>query len=384
MPTLDQWIGNAEVFPILKRAEYFNHSGISPWPIDTVRAVEAFSSNFGRHVYLDQNWFDAIHRCRAALARFIHADASEIALQKNTGDAISFVAGGLDWKQGDRIVTANVEYPSNIHPWKNVAEKFGGHVELVPEKLDPDGALRVHEDDLIKACDSRTRVLAISHVEWASGQRMNLEKLGSFCRERGILFCVDVIQSMGVVPIDVKKLPVDCLCTGGQKWLMSPPGSGMLYVRKDWIEKLRPQFVGWASVENPMKWSTDFVLAKTCERFETGVLPVASFVGLETSVNALHEIGIEKIHARVRKLGDRFAEAIKRADLKVRTPLESAGGAISFEVNGDPDAHVKRLASEFNTHLTARHGRLRFSPHCYNTEEQVDRAVETILKAVRS
>ena len=384
MRTLDQWIGNAEIFPILQRAEYFNHSGISPWPIDTVRAVEAFASNFGRHVYLDQNWFDATNRCRAALAKFINADTCEIALQKNTGDAISFVAGGLDWKQGDRIVTASVEYPTNIHPWKNIAEKFGGHVELVPEKLDPDGSLRVHEDDLIKACDSRTRVLAISHVEWASGQRMNLEKLGSFCRERGILFCVDVIQSMGVVPIDVKKIPVDCLCGGGQKWLMSPPGSGMLYVRKEWIEKLRPSMVGWASVENPNTWSTNFILSKTAERFETGVVPVGSFVGMEVSVNSLNEIGIEKIYARVRKLNERVTELIKRADLKVRTPPESAGGATSFEVPGDPDAHVKKLASDFNTHLTARHGRLRFSPHFYNTEDQIDRAAETIVKAVRS
>ncbi|HQY89394.1 MAG TPA: aminotransferase class V-fold PLP-dependent enzyme, partial [Tepidisphaeraceae bacterium] len=339
---------------------------------------------FGQGVYLGKNWFEAIDKSRAALARLINADVCEISLQKNTGDAISFVAGGLDWKAGDRIVSANVEYPSNIFPWKNVAEKFGAHVELVKERLDPDGAVRVHEDDLINACDSRTRVLAISHVEWGSGQRMNLEKLGSFCRERGILFCVDVIQSIGVVPIDVKKIPVDCLCTGGHKWLMSPPGSGMLYVRKEWIEKLRPVMVGWASVENPMTWSTNFVLSKTAERFETGVMSVASFVGLESSVNALHEIGIEKIHARVRSLCDRFAELMRRSDLKVRTPLESAAGAISFEVPGDPEALVKKLASDFNTHMAARHERARFSPHFYNTETQVDRVAETVLQALRA
>ena len=241
--------------------------------------------------------------------------------------------------------------------------------------------MRVSEDELIAAADHpRTKVLAISHVQWASGQRIDIDRLGAFCRSRGILFAVDVIQSLGVVPVDVKKSNVDFLFSGGHKWLMSPPGAGVLFCRRELTARINPPTVGWLSVVNPYQWELNFQRKPDASKFEIGTHAFASLVGLRTSVEFLLSIGIDAIHQQVRALGDQFASAARSKGYTVVSPRDGeVSGAVCFtSPTHKPGAIVHRLRSEHRTELASRSERVRFAPHFYNTAEQVDRLITNL------
>lgn len=378
---IQQYIGNADVFPILTRWQYFNHAGVSPWPSATVQAVESFAREFGVDCFQSKNWFREVEALRPMLGSLINAEPDEIALMRNTADAICAVSSGLRWERGDRIVSADIEYPSNIYPWMDVCERHGAELIQVKERVDSDGVARVSEDELLDAASHhRTKMIAISHVQWASGQRMDLERIGNFCRKRGILFAVDVIQSLGIVPVDVKRMQIDFLCSGGHKWLMSPPGAGLLYCRRELLERVNPPAVGAMSVVNPHKWEVNFTRATTAMRFETGTPALACLAGMKASVQLLLDIGINPIHAQVKSLGDAFAAGIAKKGYIVATPRDrEVGGAVCFtSPKFAPDDLVKSMRAEHQTELAARSGRIRFSPHFYNTTEQVDRLVDAM------
>lgn len=384
---IDRYIGNADVFPILKNWEYFNHAGASPWPIQTTRAVQAFAERFAANAFIDSGAFDMLDVLREKLARLINARGpDEVALVRNTGDGICSIVTGLDWKPGDRIVSPAVEYPSNVYPWMDACERHGAELITVPERVDEQGVARVSEDELLQLADHhRTKVIAISHVQWASGQRMDLEKIGAWCKQRGVLFAVDVIQSAGVVPVDVQAANIDFLFTGGHKWLMAPAGAGLLYCRRELIERVVSPVVGALSVVNPMRWELNFTRATTAMRFETGTHAFPSLVGMVPSIDLLMEVGIDAIHAQVRALGDAFARGIAAKGYTVATPRADAvgvGGAVCFtSLTHKPGTIVHDLKDNHRTEIAARAGRIRFAPHFYNTLEQVDRIVANLPTA---
>ena len=378
---LSAYLGNADAFPILKEWDYFNHAGVSPWAPETIQAVNDFNAEFGRVTLQKTNWFGLLEGVREELAGFINAQKHEIAFTRNTGDAISIIAAGIDWKAGDRVVVASCEYPSNVYPWMDARDRHGVEVISVEEKTDADGIARVEEDDLIRACEHhRTKLLAVSHVQWTSGQRMDLNKLGAYCREKGILFAVDAIQSLGVVPVDVQAAQIDFLFSGGHKWLMAPPGSGLIYCRQELIERINSPMVGAASVINPWRWEINFVRSPDALRFETGTPAFASLFGLGAAVKVLKSVGIDVINAQVKSLGHQFAIGARAKGYTVITDRSGAvGGAVCFtSPAGNPDELVKVLREKHKVELAARRGRLRFSPHFYNTSEQVDRALAAL------
>ena len=181
----------------------------------------------------------------------MNAHRDEIDFIKNTSEGVATVAAGIAWNAGDRIVTTNVEYPANMYPWMDLARRFGAELVTVPEIDNPDGSRVVALDALLAAADHpRTRLLALSHVEYASGQRHDLAAIGSFCRSRGILFCVDAIQSMGVLPLDVGAMNIDYLSADGHKWLLGPEGAGVFFCRRELLGKTRPLAIGWMNVIN--------------------------------------------------------------------------------------------------------------------------------------
>lgn len=373
---IQQYIGNAEVFPILSRWQYFNHAGVSPWPSMTVKAVSDFVQTFGVDCFQSKNWFEELEALRGLLAKLIHAEPDEIALMRNTADAICVVSSGLHWEKGDRIVSADIEYPSNLYPWMDVAERHGAEFVRVKEQIDSNGVARVSEDQLLDAASHhKTKMIALSHVQWASGQCMDLERIGKFCRERGILFAVDVIQSLGVVPVDVKRMGIDFAFSGGHKWLMSPPGAGLLYCRRELLERVTPPTVGAMSVVNPFKWEVNFTRATTANRFETGTPAIECHIGMKSSVQMLTDIGIENIHTQVKSLGDAFAAGIAKKGYLVATPRDGlTGGTVCFTSPlHKPEPFVKMMRSEHKTELAARQGRIRFAPHFYNSMDQVER-----------
>jgi cysteine desulfurase / selenocysteine lyase len=374
-------IGDATEFPILKSWRYFNHAGVSPWPARTVRAVREFSDRFGVDCFQSFNPDHDLAALRELLATMIGAKPFEIALMRNTGDAISQIASGLHWQQGDVVVASAAEYPSNLYPWMEAMRRAGGRVELVPETIADDGTARVEESALIDAARRhRAKLLAVSHVQWGTGQRMDLHRLGTFCRDAGVLFAVDAIQSLGVVPVDVARDHIDFLFSGGHKWLMSPPGAGLLFCRGELHERICPASVGWLSVVNPYRWEFNYTLRTEAGRFETGTHAYPSLIGMKSSVQFLLDLGIDAIHAHVASLGAQFAEGLRSLGWTMVSDRRGAvGGAVCFlHPTLAPEVVVKRLRERCQIELAARTGRLRFSPHLYNTPAEVASTIEAL------
>jgi cysteine desulfurase/selenocysteine lyase len=247
--TFHSYIGNAEMFPVLKRWHFFNHAGVSPLPKVAGEAMRAYTVQAQDGAYLGSTWYADIEKLRQSTATLMNADRDEVAFVKNTSEGISIVAQGIDWQWGDKIVSTNVEYPANVYPWMEQVRSHGVKLEQVPEEDDGHGRRFVSVEKIIEAArDPKCRLIALSHVEYASGQRLDLAPIGKFCRENGKLCSVDAIQSLGVLPIDVKAMNIDYLSADGHKWLLGPEGAGIFYCRRELIERTRPVLIGWMNV----------------------------------------------------------------------------------------------------------------------------------------
>ena len=380
---IDDLIGDADAFPVLRRRDYFNHAGAAPMARVVADAVRRFVEHFEHNGVVDADFAGPCKTLRETAAALLNCDANEVALAHNTGEGISHVALGLDLREGDRIVLGESEYPSNQYPWMEAARRTGARVVKVPETVDDDGRAVLREADLLDAAaHPRTRVLAVSHVQWGSGQRMDLTTLGDFCRENGVFFSVDAIQSLGVVPIDVRRDKIDSLQAGGHKWAMGTMGSGVFFVRREMVERVRPAVWGSQSVIEPLKWeSIDFTPNDGALRYEYGAPAMASINATAAGLAMLHGVGIDAIFRRVTALGDRFIAGLNDLGLPVVTPA-NRGGAVCFTAKNGPGDASRRiyetLAKEHDTELAYRCGRVRFSPHFYNTDAQVDRLLERL------
>ena len=387
MSEIGDLIGNERAFPVLANRDYFNHAGMSPPPRAVADVIRGWADQFSANAYLGYDFVAGVEGLRNVAARVIGADPAEVALTHNTSEGVSQVALGLTWEKGDRVVTTAAEYPANLYPWMAVAERFGVELVVVPEETDDRGVARVRHEAILAACDHpRTRLLAVSHVQWGSGQRMDVERLGAFCRGRGVLFSVDVIQSMGVVPVDVRGMHADFAQAGAHKWMLGILGAGVLYVRREVMDRLTPTTVGWHNVVEPMKWEeVDFTLAGDAKRFEAGSPPLVSCEATARGLTMLEEVGVAAVFERVSALCDRLADALPSIGYRVVTPYGDSesddlrGGAVCFvPVDGDPKRVFETLSKEHATELASRCGRIRFSPHFYNTEPQVDRLIERL------
>ena len=385
---LGDLVGNADVFPVLSHRDYFNHAGVSPMPRPVADAVRRFLAHFQDHAFIGYDIPAPGDKLRRLAATLIRSDPDEIGIVTNTSEAISHIALGIPLEAGDRVVISDAEYPANVYPWQEACRRSGAELVTVPETTRDDGVAVVEEAALLEACSHpKTKVLAVSHVQWGSGQRMDLNRLGTFCRDNDILFSVDAIQSLGVVPIDVRRDHIDFLQAGGHKWMLGTMGAAPLFVRKERLEMLRPVTVGWGSVVEPLKWEEiDYTLQDTPRRFEVGSPGLAAIEAVSAGLELLENAGISEVHARVKSLGDRFVDGVTGAGYRVvtrrdRSDAETCGGAICFLPPGGEDQtkHVYHaMAKDHDTELASRCGRLRFSPHFYNTEEQVDRCVERL------
>jgi len=372
-------VGNADVFPVLREWTYFNHAGMSALPAPTVAAIIEYAQHASKHAYLGASWFEDLKATRALAAEVINADAGEIALIKNTSEGISLAAGGLTWKPGDVVVTTAVEYPTNLYPWMEMAHRHGIKIVRVPEVEMPDGTRQVPLNDILKAAaDPQCRLVTISHVQYASGQRHDIAAIGKFCRENGKLFCVDAIQSIGASPVDVKAMNIDFLATGSHKWMMAPPGAGFFYCRKELIEQMRPVNVGWANVINNQNYSSnDYTLLPNAGRFEAGSPNLPGSIGMRVSLGLLHSVGMANIHTRIQVLLDRAIEGLRGKGYQIvspRDPVSQSGILIFKSPVHSHDAICKQMR-EKKIEMIVREGRLRISPHFYNTEAQIDRMV---------
>jgi selenocysteine lyase/cysteine desulfurase len=381
---LAHYIGNADEFPILGACDFFNHAGVSPLPRRAGDALRHFADRYERRAYLDSGFYRQVEDLRRSAAALINAGPDEIAFVKNTSEGIATVAAGLDWRTGDRIVTSNVEYPANMYPWMDVARRHGAELVTVPEiTRDADGSRLVPLESILAAADHwRTRLVALSHVEYASGQRHDLAAIGRFCRDRQILFCVDAIQSMGVLPLDVRAMNVDFCAADGHKWLLGPEGAGLFFCRRELLTTLRPLSIGWLNVVNDQDYGHyDLTLKPDARRFECGTHNIPGLLALKASLELLSAIGTPNVAARLKHLTDHAIGGLSAKGYSIISPRQGDewSGILSFtSPTHDPQQIWRTLRTEHNTELALREGRLRISAHLYNTEEQLDRLLANL------
>ena len=355
-------------FPVTREIIFFDHARVAPLPKRVKQVVTAFiddATRFGTAHY--ETWVLELERTRKKFAELINANRDEIAFVKNTSEGISIVANGFDWQLGDNVVIPDIEFPANVYPWWNLKQR-GVETRMVKSV---EG--RVLFDELIKQVDNRTRILSISSVECNSGFRSDLNRLGTFCKEKGILFFVDAIQSLGVLPLDVKKDHIDFLSADGHKWMLSVEGLGGFYISKNVVDRIRPTTMGWGNVVNAENFMDyDFTLQKDAKKFEEGTPNTISIHAFGAALELLLEAGMDNIEKRVITLGDHIIAELNRRNIKIysSTLLNERSGNISFILDKD----VSKLYSfmlENKVKLTVRDGLVRFSPHFYNNEDEV-------------
>lgn len=370
-----------EQFPVTREHVYLSHASVGPLSRRaTARMAEMAGAASRSGERLWQERMDEAERVRGLAARLLGARGPhEVAFVENTSSALSLVAGGIDWRAGDNVVGAALEFPTNAYPWMVLAER-GVEYRVAPER---DG--RIYPEEVLSLIDGRTRMLALSWVQYASGFRSDLARLGEACRERGVLFVVDVIQGLGALALDVERMNVDVAAASAHKWLLGPEGIGLLYVSDRVVDRLRPARAGWRSMRDPFQW-TDFDLTwnEGARRFESGTLNVYGIAALGGSLEILLEVGAGEIEPRVLALADLAARGL--ADLGFNVVSSRRRGETSGIVTAVPPGRsaldlVDGLG-ERSVVLAARAGRLRIAPHFYNTAEEIERCLEAVGKLV--
>ncbi|HLX64648.1 MAG TPA: aminotransferase class V-fold PLP-dependent enzyme [Planctomycetota bacterium] len=375
IPPLPATFDAATEFPILNEWTFLNHAAVAPISARAAAALDKYTREATHDAYLTGQWYNLADETRARAARLMNSTPDEIAFVKNTSEGLAFVANGWDWKAGDEIIGTNVEYPANVYPWMDLERRGGLKYIMVPEK---DG--RIEIDALLGSVTAKTRMIALSHVEYASGFRNDLHAIGAFCRARGILLCVDAIQSLGVLPVDVRAMNIDFLSADGHKWLLSPEGCGVFFCRKELIQELRPE-IGWLNVINAQDYGHyDLTLRDDAKRFECGSYNIPGILALNASLKLIEEIGIDLISRRVLALTDVLVEGLKRKGYAVvssRREGESSG-IVSFTSSTRDHKELNRELMRKKIVLALREGRLRASPHFYNSVEQIERVIEEL------
>ncbi len=354
---------------------YLNHAAVSPWPTATAAAVKQFADENARRGALNYPQWSAVEaRLRANLARLINAPSpNDIALLKNTSEALSVVAYGLTWEPGDNIVISDQEFPSNRIVWESLAPRG-----VETRRVDLYGAPSP-EDALIQAMDRRTRVLAISSVQYATGLRIHLERLGAHCRAHGALFCVDAIQSIGALQFDVQTCGADFVAADAHKWLLGPEGIALFYCRADLRERLALHQFGWHMVEHAGDFArNDWEPAHTARRFECGSSNMMGIQAFDASVAMLLDAGMQHVEHGVLDnaafLLERIGALPNYQLVTDPTPGRHAGIVTARHRTAGNAALFSHLSSQ-RVFCAPRGGGVRFSPHFYTPRAALERVV---------
>ena len=369
----------ASEFPLDEGLCYLNHAAVSPWPRRARDAIVAFASENAAQGARDYpRWMeknDCLKRQMAALLNAASED--EIALVKNTSEGLSFVANGIDWTAGDEIVISDEEFPSNRVVWEAL-EPRGVKVVKVPLR----NGSRTPEQALIDACGPRTRMLAISAVQYASGLRMDLETLGRFANEQGLLFCVDAIQRIGAEPFDVEAIGADFAIADGHKWMLGPEGLGLFYIRRSRMDEVAISEYGWNMLADAGNYDAKtWAPAASARRYECGSPNVLGAYALSESLAVLQGFGMTNVARNIISNTSQIIDFVDSSDryelLSPREPGRYLGIAVCRRVDGDDDALFTWLKSQ-GVVCARRGGGIRFSPHFYTPQRVLDRLFELL------
>lgn len=363
------------LFPVTNNVIYFNHAAVGPLSTRACTAMEGHARDqrdFGALHWRD--WYAEFDRLREAAARLIGGDSTEVAILKNTSEGLSFVAEGMRWREGDNVVTTALEFPSNWTPWKRL-ERHGVTVRVAAEPTV--AALEPHIDE-------RTRLVTVSSVAFHNGFAADLNAIGALCARRDVLFCVDAIQSLGVLPIDVRAANVAFLAADGHKWMCGPEGAAIFYVAAKHRDVLDPIESGWTNIDRKGKFiDCGLELLPDARRFEAGSLNTNGIYGLRAALGLIEETGIDAIAARALQIAALLADGLASIGFRIASPLpirSAIVGATPPDVEKTSILWLHRKLQEEGIVTAPREGLLRLSPHFYNEESEVERVIAVLEK----
>ncbi len=362
------------LFPHIGEHIYLNHAALSPMHARAMRAVE---NNFQQRAVTNiEFWPDLVEvkaRFKNNVGRLINGASENISISSSTSMALNWLARGLRWQPGDRILLNDFEFPTNVYPFLNLRHQ-GVEIDFVQHRNG-----KIELADIAAAIRPETRLLSISYVQFLNGFRADLAAISQLCRENNLIFCVDGIQGLGALTIDVEALQIDFLACGGQKWLMWPLGTAFFYTSPRIFNQIRPMAAGWLAVENSwdfFDYQLDFL--PSGERFEPGMFNVAGVVGANASLEMFLEIGPKNIEKAVLQLTDYLIAQLQFAGFEIITPLEPAmrSGIVTFRHTAAEALFAFLCANKL--HVSLRDGLIRVAPHFYNTEAEIDHLISMI------
>jgi cysteine desulfurase/selenocysteine lyase len=365
-------------FPWTADTIYLNNASIGPLPERTRCALEAFNrKRAAPHQLPDRDIMAMMSGSRRLVADLIGAVPEEIALSINTGFGLSLAARALPLKAGDIVLASDKEFPANVYPWM-LLKDIGVSLELAPTTPEgwPDESFLLE-----RLTDPRVRVLAVSLVQFSNGYTVDLSRLSRATRASGTYLVVDAIQAVGQLQVDLKETPVDILSCGAQKWLLSPWGSGFVYVRRELIRELRPAVTGWMAFEG----TDDFTrltqyndsLRGDARRFELITLPYQEFAGMNASLALLLSVGIPRIAQHLQELHGPVLRWAEQKGARVVSPTGERGSGILCVAPPDVGSAFRALKAA-GVVASLREGAIRLSPHFYNTVEEMERVAEIL------
>jgi cysteine desulfurase/selenocysteine lyase len=357
--------------PALDEGVYMNFGAHGPSPRYVVDAANEYTRTFEYDVPVDedpyQTAFRTYDRTRDRVASFVGAEGDEIALTESTTAGINAIANAIDWEPGDAVVRTDLEHPAGVLPWQRLRQE-GVEVRVVETDRG-----RVDVDDFARAVDG-ARLACFSAVTWTHGTRLPVSELVDVAHEAGALALVDAVQVPGQLPLSVEDWGADAVAAAGHKWLLGLWGGGFLYVDRDVAEGLEPRTVGYRSVETPTADAYEF--SPGARRFEVGSSNPGPHVALAEAIDAIEEVGVDRIANRIRDLAGRLTDGIP--ENRLRSPARPESGLVTVDVD-DPAATVDRLASEgIVVRALPQPNAIRASVHAVNTELEVDRLVTAL------
>jgi cysteine desulfurase/selenocysteine lyase len=366
-----------KLFPVTKRYVYLNHAAVAPISLPVYERMQEHARDQLEHgiVNYDQ-WSATVKNTREAAAGLINANRNQIAFAQNTSAGLAMIANGIDWRAGDNIVTAECEFPANLVPWMRIHREYGVEVRMARER---EG--RLETEEILNLIDGRTRLVTLSFVQYASGYRADLATIGRYCRERDLLFVVDAIQGLGAMALDVEECYVDALSADAHKFLLGTEGCAIFYLSARAMERVKPTLVGWFSLENPDDHG-NFAqpYAKSARRFEPGSLNTIGVAGLGAALDLFKEIGMEKIERYLIDLGDYLCEGLSDRGYRVISSRQAneKSAIICCQHAKYSAEFLEQSLSQRQIVTAARAGRLRISPHFYNSRDEIDRLIDCL------